>query len=164
MRIRWIIVCVVLLIISLLVTSCGIPQDEYDAVVIERDSTQSELQSTQGELESVSNELDSVKSELQLVNSELTAAQLAIETQSQSMAKAKIAAEIVNALFIPILKGEEDEMDPVQFLFDWKDRVEASGDDVLQVKFDALMDSQGGDKELTDFFLYCFECIPTYLE
>lgn len=140
---RWFLVGGILLLVSLLVTGCGVPKEDYEAVVAERDSVQSELQS---------------------VRSELSAVQLTIEAQEQAMAQAKTAAEIINALFIPVLKGEESLIDPFEFLFEWSDKVKAAEDAELQRLFNAVMDSEAGDQELMDFFLYLFESIPKTLE
>lgn len=140
---RWLLVGGILLLVSLLLTGCGVPKEDYEAVVTERDSVQSELQSVSGEL---------------------SAAQLTIEAQEQAMAQATTAAEIINALFVPAIKGEEGPADPIGFLFEWRDKVEATEDAVLQGLFDAVMDSEGGDQELTDFFIYLFESIPRILE
>ena len=189
---RWFVVGLILLLMSLLAVGCGIPQEEHDAVVGERDSAQAEVQSVRSELQSVQSELDTAKSELQSVQSELdtakselqsvegelntakselqsgkddlSAARLTIKAQEQAMAKAKTEAEIINALFVPVLKGEEGEIDPISFLFEWRDKVEATDDAVLKLKLDAVMDSEGGEEELLDFFLYLFENIPETLQ
>jgi septal ring factor EnvC (AmiA/AmiB activator) len=68
MRKQWFLLAFSMLLMALLVVGCGIPQDQYDAVVTERDSAQTELQSVKAELQSV-------KTELQSVNTELTASQ-----------------------------------------------------------------------------------------
>ena len=140
---RWFLVGGILLWVTLLMAGCGIAQEQYDAAVAERDSAQAELQS---------------------VRDELSAAQSTMQTQGQAMAKAKTLAEIVNTLFVPILKGEESAIDPFSFLFEWRDKIEATGDPVLKLKFDAVMDSEAGDEELYDFFLYLFESIPEALQ
>ena len=147
---RWFLVGAILLSVSVLMLGCGIPKEDYDAVVAERDSAQAELQSVQSELQSVS--------------SELSAAQLTIQSQEQAMAKAKISAEIISAFFIPIVKGEEALADPMKVIFEWGNQVEASGDAVLKDKFDALIESEVGDEELEDFFIYLLESIPETLE
>ena len=147
---KWFLVGGILLLVSVLMLGCGIPKEDYEAVVAERDSAQAELQSVQSELQSVS--------------SELSAAQATIQAQEQAMAKAKTSAEIINTLFVPILKGEEGPADPVQIIFEWRDQVEATGDAVMKAKFDAFIESEGGEEETTDFFRYLFESIPETLE
>lgn len=76
----------ILLLLPFLVVGCGIPQEQYDAVVAERDSAQAELQSVKTELtasqakvsELTSNvetqvaELEATQAELEAANAELT--------------------------------------------------------------------------------------------
>lgn len=147
---RWFLVGGILLLVALLMAGCGVAQEQHDAVVAERDSTQAELQS--------------VRSELETVKDELSAAQSTMQAQGQAMAKAKAEAEILSALFVPMLEGEEGEVDPFSFLFEWEGKVEATGDPVLKQKFKALFDSEAGDEEMGDFFLYIFKNIPEILQ
>ena len=192
MKIKILIVGMVFLLVPWLLVSCGISQELYDASVAERDSliadlqsvqnefgatkskldsVQSELESMKSEFQSVKDELDTKKSELESVKSELEAvvnqlsvAQSTIEDHEQKMAEAKTYTEIVSALFVPVLKGEESEINPIDFLFDWKESVEATGDLELEELFEAMIDSEFGSQELTDFFLYVFETLPKILE
>lgn len=80
----------------------------------------------------------------------------------EKIARAKTVAEIINALFVPVFKGEE--VDPVNLLFEWRDKIEATGDAVLKEKFQAVMDSEGRDQEVMDLLLYLFESLPRILE
>ena len=140
---RWFLVGGIMLLLALLMAGCGVAQEQYDTVVAERDSAQAELQSAKDEL---------------------SAAQSTIQAQRQAITKAKTEAEMLNALFVPIFKGEEGEIDYLDLLFEWWDKIEATGDPVLKLKFEAVMDSEGGDEETTDFFIYLFEDIPKTLE
>ena len=76
-----------LLLTALLASGCGVPQEDYDAVVAEKDSAQAELQSvrseldtTQAELQSVRSELDTTQTELQSVRSELDTTQTELQS------------------------------------------------------------------------------------
>jgi len=129
---------------------CGVSKDDYQAVVDERDSALAELQS--------------VKAELQSVKGELSTAKSSIQDYEQKVAKVRIEAEMINGVFVPVLKGTEGTIDPTDFLFKLRDNVEGLNDAVLKEKFDAVMDSEGGSEELNDFFLYLFEDIPKTLQ
>jgi len=64
MKKRWFLVGVMLLLASLLVAGCGVPQEDYDAVLAERDAVQAEVASLQSELTGVRSELAGVRSDL----------------------------------------------------------------------------------------------------
>lgn len=81
MRKKRFLIGVVLLVASLLVTGCGIPQEDYDAVVAERDAVQTELQSVSSELERKKSELESTKSQLETIQGELET----VKSESQSV-------------------------------------------------------------------------------
>ena len=169
MRKKGFLAGVVLLLVLLLTVGCGVPKEDYEAVVAERDSAQTELQSVKSELDGVESQLDvvktelaTVKAELQSTQSELSAAQSTMQAQEQEIAKAKTFAELISMVFVPALAGEE--VNEVELLFQWRDKVEAAGDAELQRLFDAVMDSEGGDPEILAFFLYLFENLPKALE
>jgi hypothetical protein len=54
----------ILLIASLLITSCGIPQEDYDAVSDERDAAQAKATSLQTQVDSLQNELDEAEAQI----------------------------------------------------------------------------------------------------
>jgi len=94
---------VVILLSSLLLLGCGIPQEEYDAVIAERDSLQvelglvkselddkkSELLSVQTELASVQNELETTKSELQSVQNGLDAKKSEVQSMRSQLSSSQ---------------------------------------------------------------------------
>jgi len=61
----WFITCVVLLVVSFVVAGCGIPQEDYDAVVAERDAVLVELDTVETRAESLQRELDEAKSQIE---------------------------------------------------------------------------------------------------
>ena len=78
------LVCAILASIALLVTGCGIPQEDYDAVIAERDSAEAkiermktDLETARSDLSAVENELDTVKRQVTSLHSELAQAQIA---------------------------------------------------------------------------------------
>jgi len=179
-----------MLLTSLLVVGCGIPKEEHDAVVAERNSMQaelqlvkselddkksellsvqneletvkSELQSVQGELDTVKSEIQSVQGELESVRNQLSSAQSKVQAQKETMAKARTFAEVVSILFVPALKGEI--VNEVELLLAWADKIKATEDPELNRLFAAVTGSGGGDQQTVDLFLYIFETLPKMLE
>jgi chromosome segregation ATPase len=91
---------VLLLVISLVVVGCGIPQETYDVVVAERDAAQSEVQVLQGELDKAENDLATVtgelataESQIETVESNMTEAENQIETLESDIADAESQIE-----------------------------------------------------------------------
>jgi len=91
---RWFLIGVMLLAV-LMVVGCGIPQEDYDAVVAERDAGQTKLQSVQ-------DELDTAKSELQSVKSQLTSLQSTVQTQKANMVEAGNYIEALHYFLYPV--------------------------------------------------------------
>jgi hypothetical protein len=158
---KWLLVCIPLLSIALLVTGCGVPKEDYDAVIAERDSAQAEIQSVKAELTASQANVSELTSSLDGATAELQAAK-------ECMSSAKIKAEIVNALFIPAMTGELDQMSETEgmnYFLEWRDKIVSSKDPVLLEKFDALIASDFGDEQpFMDFFIYLLESIPETLE
>ena len=61
MRKRWLLVGVVLLLVSLVVIGCGIPQEEYDELKTENTSLQEELSTLKTESTSLQEELSTLR-------------------------------------------------------------------------------------------------------
>jgi len=64
-----------MLLVALLLAGCGIPQDQYDTVVAERDSIQAELESVNAELENSESKVSELTSNLEDKEVELEATQ-----------------------------------------------------------------------------------------
>jgi len=77
---KWFLVGVMLLLASSLVVGCGVPQEDYDAVVAERDAAQAEATSLQSELAGVQGELDDTKRDLSTTESNLATAESNLAT------------------------------------------------------------------------------------
>jgi hypothetical protein len=161
MRKRWFLIGGTFMLVSLLLIGCGVPQEDYDSVIAERDSAQAELQSVKAELTASQANVSELTSSLDRATAELQAAK-------ECMSSAKIKAEIVNALFIPAMTGELDQMSETEgmnYFLEWRDKIVSSKDPVLLEKFDALVASDFGDEQpFMDFFIYLLESIPETLE
>ena len=148
-----IMVGLALILMLTLLISCGVPQEEFDKVSSDLAASQTQIQSLQGELSAKETELSAKQSEL--------------EATREKLEQGKARIEILNALFIPAITGELDEMtetEAMNYFFEWRDKIKAVEDPVLTAEFQTLIDSGFSDQALTDFFIYLLESIPEALE
>jgi len=75
MRKRLLLVGVILLFLPLLLSGCGIAQEQYDAVVAQLSGTQQKLQSANSELETMRAKVSELTSDLEKTQAEIKAAQ-----------------------------------------------------------------------------------------
>ncbi len=141
MKGRGLIGIALLLVSSLVLGGCadGVSQDDYEAIVAERDAARAEVVTLQSELASLEGK----------------------------MARAKALAEVVSGLFVPALTGELEQIsenESMRYFLEWRDKVEASGDPLVQDKFETLIESRFPDEQMRDFFLYLFEVLLERLE
>jgi outer membrane murein-binding lipoprotein Lpp len=129
------------LVITFLVSCSGISQEKYDKVNSDLTAAQAQIQKLQGDL---------------------TAKDTELKATSAKLAKAKNEIEVLNSIFIPALTGElnnktQDEMTSV--FLSWRDKVNTIGDATLSTKFQAIMDSGGGNEATMAFFRFLLEDI-----
>ena len=86
---RWFLVGVMLLLASLLVVGCGVPQQEHDAVVAERDTLKAEQDAAQTQVESLESNLAKTQSEVESLESDLAKAQSQVGSLQSSVAAAE---------------------------------------------------------------------------
>jgi Skp family chaperone for outer membrane proteins len=91
-RKKWFLLGVTLLLASLLAVGCGVPQEDYDAVVAERDAAQAEATSLQSELAGVQGELDDTKRDLSTTESNLATAESDLATAQNEIKSAQTSA------------------------------------------------------------------------
>ena len=58
------VIGIALMMASLLLSACGIPQEDYDAVVVERDAAQAEVASPQGDLDKAQGQIETLEGEV----------------------------------------------------------------------------------------------------
>ncbi len=75
MRRKQFLLGAMVLLVSLLVVSCGIPQEEYDAVLAERDAALTKTESLQAEVEYLQNDLSKAESQITTLESDLSKAE-----------------------------------------------------------------------------------------
>ena len=144
---KTILIGMALILMLFLLPSCaGVSQEEYDQLSSDLAAAQTQIQSLQDELSAKESELEAADGKLE---------------------EGKARVEILNAVFIPAITGELDEMtetEAVNYFLEWRDKVNAIGDPALTAKFEALIDSGFSDEAFTSFFVYLLESIPEVLE
>ena len=141
MKLRMKTLLLMLVVVLMLLVGCGVSQEQYNAVVAEREAAKAELQVVQ-------NELQKVKTE-----------------QEQTITKARAFAEVISSLFVPILKGEiTTEAELAMLGISWLGSINNLGDEKAQRLFDDWVNSNFADQEMLDFFIYIFETLQETLE
>jgi DNA repair exonuclease SbcCD ATPase subunit len=109
---RWFTIGGILLLVSLLLIGCGVPEEDYDAVVAERDSTLAELQSVQSDLNSTQSTLNSTQaevadltSELEQKQQQLSEVERILDSIKQKLEMQRLLAEFCNKLLWYKLPG-----------------------------------------------------------
>jgi DNA repair exonuclease SbcCD ATPase subunit len=121
---------------------------------------QSDLSTAQSQTEKLQGELSTAQSQSQKLQVDLTTAQ-----SKMNVAKTKIG--IINDIFLPAIRGDFDNYstaDILKIFFGWQDKIKTIGDAALTAKFQAIIESGGGDTETLDFFVYLFESLPKSLD
>lgn len=120
-------ICLMITLLCLLpvVSSCGISEEEHNSVVTELEEARLELQELEEQLETADEKLD----------------------------QTSLRIEVINGLFVPIMKGDVPD---TSYFFQWRDKIVTVGDPVLTDMFNEMMDEQS-DEKLTEFFVYLFE-------
>jgi hypothetical protein len=101
------------------------------------------------------------------VNSDLAAKTVELKTATDKLALVKSEVEIFNTIFLPAMRGDLDNMsdtDSMNLFLSLRDKVIAVGDSELTTKFQAIIDSAGGDEPVFDFFIYLLEDISKELK
>ena len=83
MKKRWFIVVIVILLVSSLITGCGVSKSQYDAATADLQTAQADLKATQTQLQESQSELTKTKAELQTAQTGLNATERTLQTQLQ---------------------------------------------------------------------------------
>jgi len=96
------VIGITLVMAAVLLSACGIPQEDYDAVVVERDAAQAEAASLQGDL-------DKAQAEVASLQGDLDKAQSQIETLEGEVSDEKLTeSEGETVSLPPMLRGTVD--------------------------------------------------------
>ena len=115
---RWFAVGVTVLLVSLLVVGCGVPQEEHDAVLAEQDaaqaevtSLQSDLDKAQGQIETLESDVTKAQSQIEALESDVAEAQNQIQSaqSSASAARSQLSSfkSDLNSLWTSLDKKQE---------------------------------------------------------
>jgi len=121
------------------------------------------MKAIQSQVKILQSDYDSLKSSYDQATSDFATTQEELRALKETVARAKTAAEILNALLGPLIRGEKPAEDLVSWLSGLRDEVEATGDAVLREKLQAAIASKGGSKELAEFSLYLLDLLPRAL-
>ena len=160
-----ILIVMALVLILFLLPSCGVPKKEYDKINSDLAAAQAQVQSLRNDLTAKEGELTTAQAQIQSLQGDLSAKESELEAAKVKLEQGKAMIELLNAIFIPALKGETmTEAETMNLFLAWRDKVNAIGDPELTAKFQALIDSGGSNEATTGFFLYLFESLPKTLE
>ena len=134
------------MVLTFPVSCSGISQEKYDKMNSDLAAAQAQIQKLQGDL---------------------TAKDTELKATNEKLGKARNEIDVLNAIFIPAIKGElnnktQDEM--TNMFLVWRDKVNTIGDPTLTAKFQAIMDSGGGNEASMAFFQYLLEDIEKTLQ
>jgi outer membrane murein-binding lipoprotein Lpp len=133
----------VLILMLFLLSSCGVPQEDYDRVSSDLAAAQTEIQSLQGDLTAVRADLTKAEGDLAAAQDDLTKAQAQIqslqgdkEATEEKRAEALAYAEFVDILMWPALVASEITPrfafeNAVEWLVELKNRASDLGDTKL---------------------------------
>lgn len=171
-RMKAVLSMLVVVVVLVLLVSCGISQEQYNTVVTERETAKAELRAVQTELEKVKaeaqlaqNELEAVKTELQSITDELSIYKSKVQEQEEAMATARTFVEVISSLFVPAMKGEvTTETEMARLGISWLASIQNLEDEEANRLFEECIDSNFADQETLEFFLYIFETLPKILD
>ena len=89
MRRKQFLLGAMVLLVSLLVVSCGIPQEEYDVVLAERDAALTKTESLQAEVKSLQNDLSKAESQITTLENDFSKAKSDASKTKSDLSKAK---------------------------------------------------------------------------
>jgi chromosome segregation ATPase len=163
-----------LVLILLLSVSCGIPQDKYDKATSDLAAAQVQIQTMEtqltgktAELSARDSDLTAAQTQITQLQEDLTANDTQLKTATDKLAKAKSEIEVLNAIFLPSITGELNQMtqgEIANLFLGWRDKINAIGDSALTAKFQAIIDSQDSEAATMAFFQYLLEDIANTLK
>lgn len=153
-----VIVGAVLLLLGVVGCGATVPQEEYDLLAAEMATVQGDLTSCQEQVAGHEDEVSRLEAEAADAQSQVAAAEQELETLQAKIGTAAMSAEIMNVFLQAGFGGEEiSEEEGLQIFLELSQKVEASGDTVLQEKFQELLMSFGDQEKALDLVEYLLE-------
>jgi len=167
---RWTMI-VIFIALTLAIAGCAatVPQEDYDQVVSDLDSALDEvttleydLVASQNQVADLEAQVADLETQISDLENEITDAQESAGAAEQGLAdlqervnKAAISAEIMDVfLQVGFGGGDLTEEDAMGVFLELTEKVEASGDEGLQEKFQAVLFSFGGEEEALELVEY----------
>lgn len=170
---KWTIVVLLTLlaVLSFAIAGCAatVTQEDYDQVVADLDDSlatitglEEDLAATQSQVTDLETQIADLEAQVaglesQLVESQslTTAAEDDLAALQMQVQKAALSAEIMGVfLEVGFGGGDLTEADAMTVFLELSEKVEASGDEGLQEKFQAVLFSFGGEQEALDLVEY----------
>jgi hypothetical protein len=102
---KWFLVVFLFLSVPLLLNGCGVAQEQYNAVVGERDTVKKEVQSTRGELETSRNKVSELTSNLTKAQDDLA---VTIKERDDKQVKNLVLETSLNGTMADLTKARKD--------------------------------------------------------
>lgn len=146
-----------LILIALLLPSCttGVSPEEYAKVNADLATAQAKNETLQKDLSAKEAQFEE---QLSAIQDELQMAQSQLATVTDKLDHANAGMELINAILLPFMKGEEPDstIKQIAFFLEWADQIKAIGDPVLTERFYAMVDEKSDDAT-ERFFVYLLE-------
>ncbi len=133
MRRKQFLLGAMVLLVSLLVVSCGIPQEEYDAVLAERDAALTKTESLQAEVKSLQNDLSKAESQITTLESDLSKAESDLSWVKSELSKVESNLATVQSALIAVQSHNTDAQSRVSSLQDELAAAEAELEAVYKI-------------------------------
>ena len=150
-----------LVMVLLFAVSCGgVSQEAYDKATGDLAAKTAELKNSTDDLTAKTAELQALNTKYDQTNSDLAAV-------NTKLTKAKNEIAILNAIFLPAITGEMEQMSDAEgekLLQEIEANVNTIGDAVLTKKYNAMKDSNGDADTTMDFFVYLLQDMEKTLE
>ena len=165
------ILTIMSLVLAFLFAACAptVPQDEFDQVVSdlasseqEVDQLQEELRDSQARIEELESQVETLETELSDMEAQKSAVEPELLDLQERVANAAASAEIMETFLEVGFGGQElSEADAMSVFQDLSSMVEASGDEELEAKFQAMLLSFGGEEEALELVRYMLGTITS---
>ena len=171
---RTIMVGMVLILMLFLLSSCGVPQEDYDGVSSDLATAQAEIQSLQGDLTAVRGDLTKVQDDLAAAQADLTKAQAQIQSlqSNEEVTEGKRAEALAYAEYLDMalytvwkesgIAPRFDFEDDLLWLLGLRDRASEIEDENLSNYVEELI--EGSEAATNQIWDYCLERIEQALK
>ena len=135
-------------------------QNDASEAAAQLEALQSDLETAQNEASDAVTNMETLQTDLETAQNAASDAETEVQALQDKIQSAAVAADILQLFFTIALSGEElTDEEGVTIFLDLNEKIEASGDEVLEQKFEEAILGGSGDEAMFDFFLYVIEII-----